>query len=55
MFEGVVSEVLGLSPARVVCILEDPPKEVNKEPAASGLTVAAETDIIKAAEEIFGE
>ncbi len=46
MFERVVGEVLGLVNPRVICTLEDPP---------NSLTRTSEADIIKAAEEIFGE
>lgn len=54
MFEGVIAEVLGIDNPRVICKLEDPP--ANKfEPEKTGLTPVPEADIIKAAEEIFGE
>lgn len=48
MFEGVIGEVLGMARPRVVCTLEDPPQK-------SSLTETTAPDIIKAAEEIFGE
>ena len=54
MFEGVVGEVLGLASPRIICTLEDPPTSIKEAPPAS-LTQTQETDIIKAAEEIFGE
>lgn len=54
MVEEVIGDVLGLTPARLVCVLEDQPKSDTPE-IKNSLTEPKELDIIKAAEEIFGE
>lgn len=55
MVEGVIGEVLGISPAKIACKLLELPAEMRSLPAASdGLTQAPEPDIIQAAKEIFG-
>jgi hypothetical protein len=55
MFEGIVGEVLGIENPRIMCTLEDLPKTSVQEPERNSLTEAVGPDIIKAAEEIFGE
>lgn len=58
LLEDILSDVVGLSPAKLVCTLEDPPEAKSEKkdfvPPAPGLTPVPAPDIIKAAEEIFG-
>ncbi len=55
ILEGVMEKVLN-SPTRIVCTLVEPPprKIIEEAKHESVLTESAEPDIIKAAEEIFG-
>lgn len=54
ILEDVVAQVLGASPIRVICTLTEPPQKVIEQKEDTVLTEGGDKDIIKIAEEIFG-
>jgi len=55
LIEDIVGSVMGITPAKLVCILEDPPREMLQKPSVNSLTISGDKDILEAAKEIFGE
>lgn len=53
--ESIVEEVMGISPAKIMCQIEEAPAEMQSEPEVPSLTAAPAKDIMQAAKEIFGE